>query len=748
MRIIHTPRTHLLAAALVWSLSLFVPPPAQAQAGRGVGVDARQQQAQQQPPANVTQLPGKSKRWALIIGVDQYRDSQIGRLSGAANDARMLASALTTYAGFPADQVLLLATDQPEERQPTRVNILRRLSNLTAVVPKDGLLLVSFAGHGMERNGQAFLLPSDAQISEDISFLEETAISVTRMKERIKTTGVGQVLILLDACRNDPGGRADAPNLMTNAYTKFNFDVRNHEVQAFATLYATAVGQRAYEYSEKHQGYFTWALVEGLKGGAANEKGEITLSALVKYVQDIVPKRIGIDLGTGKLQRPFAIVEGYKADELVVAASSPVAVAAAAATPGAPPPPVDASVFEMSFWDAIKNSNDPADFRAYLDKFPNGTFAALARRRAEPAPSRPPNTTPAGGSPYVPERNQPTSTPLDPASVSETLNQAARDYQDKSYGHVIETGRSVLSAQPDNGRANLLVGLSYLQTGKYTNSANHLTRALAAGERVDVPIKHHHYVFLIGDQFCEGYVSFTSSAFEFHSTSQGGHEFSVPYTKLYEMVVEQMHGGRLRVKVGIQKEKKEDKKTYNFYLTRAYTARNPQGSVMDAHCDSCVGEVQELAQLFQQLVVTGSAKTSATGTPPADGAAGAGGGEQAQVLQELLDIERRTFDAIQLGDKAVVESFMADEFVQKEGGKTYTKAQLLAAIRPSSLKLSYSYEDVKLNLTGDTAVLTGIAVLRGQRGGAMVAVRQQFTDTFVRRNGRWLVISSEVTTLK
>ena len=73
-------------------------------------------------------------------------------------------------------------------------------------------MLVSFAGHGMERGGQAFLLPSDAQISDQISFLEETAISMNRVKERIKETGVGQVVVLLDACRNDPGGRADAPN--------------------------------------------------------------------------------------------------------------------------------------------------------------------------------------------------------------------------------------------------------------------------------------------------------------------------------------------------------------------------------------------------------------------------------------------------------------------------------------------------------------------------------------------------------
>src|SRR5205807_1650249 len=124
------------------------------------------------PMDEVKSLPVSAKRWALVIGVDKYVDPQISPLKGSDNDARMIADALVRYSGFPPDQVILLATNQPIERQPTRENILRRLSNLSTAVPKDGLLLVSFAGHGMERGGQAFLLPADAQISDQISFLE------------------------------------------------------------------------------------------------------------------------------------------------------------------------------------------------------------------------------------------------------------------------------------------------------------------------------------------------------------------------------------------------------------------------------------------------------------------------------------------------------------------------------------------------------------------------------------------------
>jgi len=323
-----------------------------------------------QPTKPIDSLPATSKRFALVVGVDEYEDSQINKLDGAGNDAKAIVEALVQYAGFPRDQVKLLTSDQPAERKPTRNKILRQFSNLRGVVPKDGLLLVAFAGHGIERGDQAYLLPSDAELSSDVSLLEQSSINVDEMRKRIIETGVAQVVLILDACRNDPSaGRGDADNKLTNRFTQhFNFEDRNSEVKAFATLYATAVGSRAYEYKEKKQGYFSWALVEGLKGGAANEKGEVTLNSLVAYLQDAVPKRIGLDLGPGKIQKPYADIRGYKSGDLVLskfAAAEPVAI-------------LDPAAIERSDWEGVQAKNDPAAFRAHLTKYPNGIFSEQA----------------------------------------------------------------------------------------------------------------------------------------------------------------------------------------------------------------------------------------------------------------------------------------------------------------------------------------------------------------------------------
>ncbi|MCD6041231.1 MAG: SUMF1/EgtB/PvdO family nonheme iron enzyme [Burkholderiales bacterium] len=61
-----------------------------------------------------------------------------------------------------------------------------------------------------------------------------------------------------------------------------------------------------------------------------------------------------------------------------------------AAAPPAPAPVVAASTtrpeptaagMEIMFWESVRESTDPADLRAYLVKYPGGTFAPLARNR-------------------------------------------------------------------------------------------------------------------------------------------------------------------------------------------------------------------------------------------------------------------------------------------------------------------------------------------------------------------------------
>jgi hypothetical protein len=256
------------------------------------------------------ELPAEEKRFALVIGVEDYLDERVGKFNYAASDASAVADALERRAGFRKDRIVKLATGEPADRQPLRSVILRRLANLPELVSDDGLLLIYFSGHVVERGGRSYLLPSDALTGDD-TLLAETAISVERIKELIKASGAGQVMLIFDSFRKEPLGEA-----FTRILT---FDTRNQEAAAFAMLLSTGVGKLAYESQTKKQGYFTAALIDALKGRAAGGGRAVTLDRLVNYLQTNVEAETQRDLGAAARQRPLAVIEGYQSDELALA---------------------------------------------------------------------------------------------------------------------------------------------------------------------------------------------------------------------------------------------------------------------------------------------------------------------------------------------------------------------------------------------------------------------------------------------
>lgn len=58
---------------------------------------------------------------------------------------------------------------------------------------------------------------------------------------------------------------------------------------------------------------------------------------------------------------------------------------------------MDPRQVELTFWESIKDSRNPADFEAYLRKYPHGEFAGIASNRvklAAPLPLAAPASKP------------------------------------------------------------------------------------------------------------------------------------------------------------------------------------------------------------------------------------------------------------------------------------------------------------------------------------------------------------------
>ena len=129
------------------------------------------------------------KRVALVIGNSAYRN--VPALPNPANDAGDVAAALKRL-GF----AVALITDASFEQ------MRRGLIALGRDAADADMAAVFFAGHGMEINGENWLIPIDAELQKDTDAANEAVSLGSVMLQLSNTRSLG--LVILDACRNNP----------------------------------------------------------------------------------------------------------------------------------------------------------------------------------------------------------------------------------------------------------------------------------------------------------------------------------------------------------------------------------------------------------------------------------------------------------------------------------------------------------------------------------------------------------------
>jgi len=111
--------------------------------------------------------------------------------------------------------------------------------------------------------------------------------------------------------------------------------------------------------------------------------------------------------------------------------------------------------------------------------------------------------------------------------------------------------------------------------------------------------------------------------------------------------------------------------------------------------------------------------------------------------EAILQIERDIMAAIKGKDATALEPMLADEFVYRTHfGAEADKAEFLKSIASFPRKiLSLRGEELRVDIFGDTAVLTGVQLAEARAPeGETEESAVAFTDVFVRRDGRWLMV--------
>lgn len=233
------------------------------------------------PPSNPTSKTDGSKTWAVVIGIDNYRNA-LPRAAYAERDAMAFAELANKTLGVPETQIKLLLG-----QRATRTDVMGALSEWlprNAVEP-GGRVLVFFSGHGApnaEDQG-AYLMPWDA----DPAYLKTGGVSVSQVQQELEGLRGQQVFVFLDACFSGSGDRS-----VLAAGTRPLVPVKlSGSSNTVTTFSAAGAGETTGVASASQHGLFTSYLLAGLAGGADdNGDADVSVQELAKYVTDNVER--------------------------------------------------------------------------------------------------------------------------------------------------------------------------------------------------------------------------------------------------------------------------------------------------------------------------------------------------------------------------------------------------------------------------------------------------------------------------
>ena len=232
-----------------------------------------------QPPAG---RPAKRNRYAIVVGVEQYR-TKLPKADFAAQDAKIMGAYLTKTMGFAEENVAILVNENA-----TRTDLEKYIEHwLPNRVEKDSTVFIYYSGHGApnSKTGDAYLVPYDG----DPAFVEATGYPLKRLYAQLGKLPAKEVVVLLDSCFSGAGGRS----VIAKGMRPMVLSMENPVLAGGKTvvLAASKGDQVSSTYDQKGHGLLTYYFLKGLQGEAdVNKDGSVDLGEVYDYVKPQVER--------------------------------------------------------------------------------------------------------------------------------------------------------------------------------------------------------------------------------------------------------------------------------------------------------------------------------------------------------------------------------------------------------------------------------------------------------------------------
>ena len=117
--------------------------------------------------------------------------------------------------------------------------------------------------------------------------------------------------------------------------------------------------------------------------------------------------------------------------------------------------------------------------------------------------------------------------------------------------------------------------------------------------------------------------------------------------------------------------------------------------------------------------------------------------QDSREARALLRLEDDWARALVRRDTATFQRLLAKGFVYTEDDRTMTREQVLHDVGSGSDTVTSAHnEEMHVHPFGTTAIVTGWLIVQGRGAGGQFDRRYRFTDTWVKRRGRWQIVGA------
>jgi len=317
-------------------------------------------------------------KWAVIIGISKFADTQVPPLHYSAKDAQDFYGYLIDQrAGrFNQDHVRLLLNEEA-----TKVNIMDAIGDsfLPHAANPGDLVLIYLSTHGSpagaDIRGVNYVVAYDTQLRKLFATGLEMRQLLQIIKERVHTN---RILLVLDTCYSGAGAESGHKGLV-----RTNVDSQELAQGIGSLVISSSLpNERAWESDNLHNSYFTRFLIDSLKENPDSKTIDKAFETMKSKVQSTVLRE------KGELQTPV-MAGTFVGPKLILGAPatinrlSPYSVSVPGATNTSAQAPVNLSEYaqhmqlakqlqnEHKLWDAaheleISTKLNPGSLEAYL----------------------------------------------------------------------------------------------------------------------------------------------------------------------------------------------------------------------------------------------------------------------------------------------------------------------------------------------------------------------------------------------